>query len=92
MNASVSATIPTNQSELNGASHVSPNPWKRGISPSVVTFSGLAEDSSVKIYTRNGLEVANLSVGDNSTVTWDLRNKSGRCDAAAEGKAPAHGE
>ncbi len=62
---------------------VYPNPWRADLAyPQQVTFGGLIEGSTVKIFTVSGHWVGTIT-SSGATASWDLRNNAG--DHAASG-------
>ena len=61
---------------------VYPNPWRADRPTNVITFDGLTDNSTVKIFTISGRWVRTLS-STAGAVNWDLKNDSG--DPVASG-------
>ncbi len=63
--------------QLDGAKAF-PVPYKPSLGHTVITFSGVAPDTTIKIFTIMGELVQQLQSDSNgNNVIWDVRNKDG---------------
>jgi hypothetical protein len=66
--------------ELSGA-HAFPVPFTPGLGSSGITFTGLPQTGSVRVYAADGRLVRELSIPPGGQLVWDVTNASGE-DAA----------